>query len=450
MSESEKERLAEKHAEPAPPVDVPDAVRERVRAQASPVRCPFCHDDVRVGEQRWVACAGCLARHHAGCWGEAGRCAACGDGASLAGGGASRVRTMGLGVLATLVVVLVLGGLGLVLRSVERLNATIASRPEPAPPSVPAPPPPPPPPAYLGETPAVTALRLAAHGGDAAAAHDLALALEVGEQVPPDPAEALRWYLVAGDLGDPRAMRVLAESLMTGRLQPEEKRNLSQAIFWYRRALEVDYDQKTALKLVAALGESSEALKWSERLAGEGHVESMVRAHFLAEALRVAKRAELDWAERALVTLREAVARGENPSTLFELLATGEYRLVHGGRWVDHQLLEPRVAEAVALLEQLAADGNHWALWRLEMALRHGQFGLALDEARADELLKEQVKRGFPHALVRYAESLVAPSDQAEAAALLRRAVAAGWDRAEERLATLLERRPDLRQPGDP
>lgn len=82
MSESEKERPAEKHAEPAPP----DAVRERVRAQASPVRCPFCHDDVRVGEQRWVACAGCLARHHAGCWGEAGRCAACGDAASLAGG----------------------------------------------------------------------------------------------------------------------------------------------------------------------------------------------------------------------------------------------------------------------------------------------------------------------------------------------------------------------------
>lgn len=43
----------------------------------SPVRCPFCHEEVRREQEAWVACAGCMARHHAACWDEGGRCAAC-------------------------------------------------------------------------------------------------------------------------------------------------------------------------------------------------------------------------------------------------------------------------------------------------------------------------------------------------------------------------------------
>ncbi|MCO5166542.1 MAG: hypothetical protein M9894_09275 [Planctomycetes bacterium] len=49
-----------------------------MRAATSPVRCPFCHDQVAVDAPGWVACVACLARHHAACWREAGCCGACG------------------------------------------------------------------------------------------------------------------------------------------------------------------------------------------------------------------------------------------------------------------------------------------------------------------------------------------------------------------------------------
>ncbi|MBX3469878.1 MAG: hypothetical protein KF878_23635 [Planctomycetes bacterium] len=57
---------------------------ERVRVERSAVRCPFCHDDVRLADADWVACAGCLARHHGACWAEAGRCGACQGAEALA------------------------------------------------------------------------------------------------------------------------------------------------------------------------------------------------------------------------------------------------------------------------------------------------------------------------------------------------------------------------------
>lgn len=67
------------------PVEDPAPLHHDVlaRAKASPVRCPFCHADVRVDVDPWVACQGCLARHHAACWGERGRCSACGSTTAL-------------------------------------------------------------------------------------------------------------------------------------------------------------------------------------------------------------------------------------------------------------------------------------------------------------------------------------------------------------------------------
>lgn len=47
-------------------------------------RCPYCHDDLELEEEAWIACAGCLARHHEGCWAEGGACGACGGGERLA------------------------------------------------------------------------------------------------------------------------------------------------------------------------------------------------------------------------------------------------------------------------------------------------------------------------------------------------------------------------------
>ena len=47
-----------------------------IRVTASPVRCPFCHDDLELGAA-WVACGACLARHHPDCWEETSSCASC-------------------------------------------------------------------------------------------------------------------------------------------------------------------------------------------------------------------------------------------------------------------------------------------------------------------------------------------------------------------------------------
>jgi hypothetical protein len=55
-----------------------------VRIDHSPVRCPYCHGDVLTDQEVWIACAACLARHHADCWSETKRCASCGHASSLA------------------------------------------------------------------------------------------------------------------------------------------------------------------------------------------------------------------------------------------------------------------------------------------------------------------------------------------------------------------------------
>jgi len=43
----------------------------------APVRCPFCHDDLRRGGAR-QGCPQCLTWHHAECLADHGRCASCG------------------------------------------------------------------------------------------------------------------------------------------------------------------------------------------------------------------------------------------------------------------------------------------------------------------------------------------------------------------------------------
>lgn len=68
---------------PRPGPAPPPTERDDVRVEASPVRCPYCHEQVGPEDAGWVACGGCLARHHDACWDEGGACAACGGGRRL-------------------------------------------------------------------------------------------------------------------------------------------------------------------------------------------------------------------------------------------------------------------------------------------------------------------------------------------------------------------------------
>ena len=62
----------------------PAPLQLRVEAKAEGIlRCPYCHDDLPDDAPDWVACRRCLARHHAGCWKDCGRCATCSHGHAL-------------------------------------------------------------------------------------------------------------------------------------------------------------------------------------------------------------------------------------------------------------------------------------------------------------------------------------------------------------------------------
>ncbi|MEZ6185746.1 MAG: hypothetical protein R3F62_12145 [Planctomycetota bacterium] len=53
----------------------PPPTESPLRVEVSSLRCPFCHEKVALAER--CACAECLAVHHAACWEEHPRCAAC-------------------------------------------------------------------------------------------------------------------------------------------------------------------------------------------------------------------------------------------------------------------------------------------------------------------------------------------------------------------------------------
>ena len=59
--------------------------RADLKVVQSAVRCPWCHEDVVIASDDWVACRECMARHHDTCWEERARCATCGGAARLGG-----------------------------------------------------------------------------------------------------------------------------------------------------------------------------------------------------------------------------------------------------------------------------------------------------------------------------------------------------------------------------
>jgi hypothetical protein len=71
--------VEKEHGRPVIREPAPDVVeRNDVHVAGSLARCPFCHANLSADENEWVACRGCLARHHLGCWGEVGACSTCG------------------------------------------------------------------------------------------------------------------------------------------------------------------------------------------------------------------------------------------------------------------------------------------------------------------------------------------------------------------------------------
>lgn len=96
--------------------------RESAPGKVLPVvaRCPYCHESVRADSPDWVACAGCLAKHHEGCWNEHGACASCQGREALGRRKGERGhRKLAVALLAVLLPLLVVDG-ALTFRSLGR------------------------------------------------------------------------------------------------------------------------------------------------------------------------------------------------------------------------------------------------------------------------------------------------------------------------------------------
>ncbi len=121
----------EKVPEPAP--------RDDVRVVGG-LRCPFCHSEVKTASEEWVACRECLARHHAACWGESAKCAACGHDQKIAAPPVVRVASTGGGysthggapiaaiVASVLIAALMAGGLMVFVKQKQRAQAEANAR----------------------------------------------------------------------------------------------------------------------------------------------------------------------------------------------------------------------------------------------------------------------------------------------------------------------------------
>lgn len=214
------------------------AARDDVRLARSPQRCPYCHEGVGPADAGQVACQGCLARHHAACWTEAGRCAACGGIRALEQAGGTTVpvwerRADPLPVLLVLslagAAAIVVLGVGMALFTLGGGSAPLQTAPRPTTTAR----------AALdlsGDPVEVTArLRAAAEAGDPGAMNLLGFRLLKGIGCRANPAEAYRWGMAAAKAGHAEAMFGVASLLAEG--APGVPRDERAAVEWYRRAV---------------------------------------------------------------------------------------------------------------------------------------------------------------------------------------------------------------------
>lgn len=443
--EAEKEKAASASArklELAPPGE-PAAARQDVRVERSAVRCPFCHDEVATEDDAWVACAGCLARHHAACWNESRKCATCGDHAHLAGGRRRRVRrTAALVALG----VAILAGLGIAAwrqeqmhrelrafvaaeeakRAKEEAEKTQARR-------------------YLGETAAVTALREKADAGDAEAMFALAQALAWGKGVSPNQPEATRWYQRAADAGHVKAMSEVARAFRGAN-------DDAQYFFWLTRAAETG-DADATFQLASALktrGPADRAAPWFRRLAEAGDRNAMLELAdllFRSPLRDVPDEKRLEeakaWREKGLAAYRTPAEAGK----IDDMLSLA--RIYENGMYgIDRDY-----GEAARWWKKAAEARSAEGMYRLGDFHRWGHGDAKRDPAEAWRWLRKAADGGHDQAMGVLASDLAQSQDpklEREAVALFRRLWVRGSAGTREWLVNLLKKHPDLRIPGDP
>ena len=126
----------------------------------------------------------------------------------------------------------------------------------------------------LGQTDRIDALKEKAEKGDVESQFILGIIYEIGEDVPEDDAEAVKWYRKAAGQGDAMAQSNLGRMYEVGEGVPEDK---IEAVKWYRKAAEqglvtaqfnlgIMYDSGSGIP-----EDDAEAVKWYRKAAEQGH-----------------------------------------------------------------------------------------------------------------------------------------------------------------------------------
>jgi hypothetical protein len=119
----------------------------------------------------------------------------------------------------------------------------------------------------------IAQLRAKAEKGDPVAQCLLALSYQLGQGVPKDYAEAVKWYRKASEKGDQRAQRYLGRCYDLGQGVPQD---YTEAAKWFRKAAEQgDAEGQISLASSYYFGEGvpqdySEAAKWFRKAAEQG------------------------------------------------------------------------------------------------------------------------------------------------------------------------------------
>ncbi|MFN7571262.1 MAG: tetratricopeptide repeat protein [Betaproteobacteria bacterium] len=187
----------------------------------------------------------------------------------------------------------------------------------------------------------------AAQKGDAPAQFKLGEMYDLGQGVPQDYAQAVKWYRAAAEQGLAAAQFALAEMLKNG---DGVAKNLAEAVRWYRRA--ADQNHAGAQLLLGVLAESgtgmphnaAQAAQWYRLSAEQGDARALLLlANLYQTGQGVPKSAVASW---ALYTRSLAVDGSRaNPSA--------EHRAQ-----LSRSMTAQQVQAATRLAEDLARAGN--------------------------------------------------------------------------------------------
>lgn len=270
-------------------------------------------------------------------------------------------------------------------------------------------------------------IRKAAEAGDAAAQGALANAYLVGDKVPADAAQAVRWYKAAADQNDPISQFALGMLYEEGN---GVSRSMTEAVKWYRAAAERGLaEAQYNVGACYATGDGvnidhAESVKWYRKAAEQHEVRAETQ---LGRAYREGLGVSRDQTE-ALRWFRRAAYQEEPSAQFFVGLAYYE------GDGTDKD-----ATEAVKWFQRSANQNYPDAQYYLGQATLRGE-GIEANPAAATEWFRKAALQGHIHARyllgLAYKNGQGVEADRAEAIKWLRLAAANSHAAA---LKTLLE-----------